>query len=87
MTKPVSTTVDRRYWDAIQIARSMAADKEAGNQGSYESKMFRFAVLYADIFTDCDQLDYDRLELLDTLSGILPDYFSNSFTKYGRFIS
>ena len=86
--KDESKSFPRQYWEAVQLARSMANDKAAGNQASYENKLFKFAVTYADIFTAVEPpLDYDRIELLDTLAEILPDYFSSSFSKYGRFIS
>lgn len=79
--------IDRRYWDMILVARQMAEHKRIGNQANYEGMLFRFAIMYADVFTESLEMNEERLQLLEILCDLLPEYFANSFNKYGRFTS
>jgi len=76
-----------RFYDALQAGIKLASLKDKGDQLAYESQLPGFILKYSDIFkneSSSGKFDIDRLQLLESLSNILPDYFGALFDGRGE---
>lgn len=86
MTQSIDTR-KARFYDALQAGIKLSKLKESGDQLAYESRLPGFILKYADIFKNTEsnlKFDIDRLQLLESLTAILPDYFGAMFDGNGE---
>lgn len=75
-------TNKEQHYDCLLAAITLKRAKERGNMGQYESLLFGFALKYSDLFKGLNRdkkFDFDRINLIQELTYILPDYFGNVF--------